>query len=167
MSALLVVTASRCLDDTPEARAWAVATIAAALDARPWTHVITGGAPMRKPGRTSPDVWAEEMAARRGMRWVRYALDGRVYRCGKPVRRWTEAKRVDPLDRNREIVAAARRALVDPDTAVYCVGARAPWATTDGTGHTARLFWDARIPAWLATCPAEYRPGDWAIGPAA
>ena len=157
-SAVLLVTGSRALWDTQEAAGWAWGTIHAAVKSLPRDGLVVAG------DARGPDTWAMECARLTGRaeRW--YALDGRVRGFGVPRgREWaqrskqTMAPRAWPLYRNECMVAEVAQSARD-GVPVYVLALVAPWSTTAGTLHTARLAQRERLWTDVRTAPAALGP---------
>lgn len=138
--AILVVTGSRWLVQSPEATRVAQALIADRVRALPpGGAVVTGDA-------EGPDTWAVHLATLAVMAHapdrVVYALDGYRYLNGRAAGRWKAPLGLAPgtarpLARNAAMIAeVARRAAEGCRVGVLAL--KAAWSNTDGTGQTAR-----------------------------
>lgn len=160
-SAVLFVSGSRALCDTPDATAWARAILSDAVFALPRRSVVIAG------DASGPDAWALGMAAcRPGIARRTYALDGLVH-CEPSGRRWSWSPRPReatsytsrqwPLVRNTFAVADTAN-LARDGVPVYVLALHAPWSRTAGTLHTARLAQRERLWTDVRTAPAARGP---------
>ena len=165
---VLLVTGSRALYDTAEARAWTLDVLRARLlgsDAP--TLVVTGDA-------RGADAAASEIVRRVGptvgiavweldgdvTTWAPGVVVGRVVRwTDEPELRWgdREGWRRRPLERNAAMVARCGEQARD-GADVRCVALLAPWSTSGGTQHTMRLAREHGLHVEVLTCPEAYGP---------
>jgi hypothetical protein len=109
-----------------------------------------------------PDRWSSMTALTLGIECRAYRLDGNVYTwdtMGSQFvhSRWRDADgpAVNPLERNRALVAAAARAL-DEGWDVQVLGLVAPWAKTHGTDHTLAQARHSGLKVARWDCPESY-----------
>lgn len=161
---VLLVTGSRRLADTPAALRWARAAILRAvadcLERTDVLRVVVGDA-------EGADSEAEDIAralnvAFPGVTYSVFRLDGTVLHGDRENERWTDLPRPEkgtpeaprwPLKRNAAMVARVARRV-----RVTVLALKAPWSETDGTGHTARLAAEAKLPVARLTCPRALGP---------
>lgn len=130
---ILMVSGSRTLCAHAESRARVVAAMQPHLVGV--TLVIAGDA-------KGPDRWALDEAYRLGIDWERWAfapptVDGTL----RATLRWTEQRRVSPLDRNRAMVLDVAKRF--PNALV--LGFVDPASSTHGTDHTLTIARSARL----------------------
>lgn len=158
--ALILVTGSRALADTPAATIWAKGVLRAAIGALPLDGVVCAG------DASGPDLYALTLARRMKLATISFRLDGVRVVSGEPAQRWyhdpddtAEARfgRRWPLVRNErmvdEVALWARLWCVASVVAVH-----APWARTHGTAHTVTLARKAELAVVEHTCPLEHAP---------
>jgi len=146
----ILVTGSRALDDTPEAKAWAVGVLHQELYGctELWDGVC----------QNSPDAWAWEIVSSRDHlpRRMRYWADGRLYIEGVPtgmiVLRWKGDSVFHPLHRNDKMVSDF--AELHPEGVVLAL--RAPWSKTHGTEYTIREARLRKLAVREFICPEEF-----------
>jgi len=128
---ILLVTGSRVLAGSAEERT-AQVMLRAFIEQFAPVFVVAGDA-------RGPDEWAVDIASSNdvALPHVRiYGLDGWVRSAaGKDVRRWTQAEKYTPLDRNTAMVRHVARER-DKGAHVEVVGLEAAWSATRGTAHT-------------------------------
>ncbi len=153
LKSLLLVTGSRALADYPEAQDWAETQLAGRIGTGDWGVVLNGGCPL------SPDAWSTDIAARAGVAWVEYRLDGHRYGSDGKTKLWV-AERSDrkkphphPHERNQAMVDLGRRMLAD-GWRVLVLGLVAPWSKTRGTQVTIGMAQQANLPLEEPPCPA-------------
>ena len=153
----LLVTVSRALHDTEQARTWMTNTLQICIGGIAPRTVWNGGA---EKGDRDASLIAHKLGA-----WVyEYRTDGNVYtldhdnRFHLQARWWGSEGSVHPLERNRFMV---RRCVEGRDAGmtIRFLGLVAPWSKTHGTDHTLSQarhwgFTDERITR--LECPREY-----------
>ena len=148
----ILVTGSRALDDTPEAKAWAVGVLHQELCG--CTELWEGGCV------DSPDEWASEIVSTKDPTpWrMTYCADGRVYLMGARNRmivlRWKGDSVFHPRHMNDKMVYDF--AELHPEGVVLAL--RAPWSKTHGTEDTIREARLRRLALREFVCPEEFGP---------
>ena len=153
----LLVTGSRALADTPQARWWAVRQILAALSELPYGSVLVTG------DASGPDTWARDLARCAAGLVVVFGRGGWADD-GRASWRWTDDPRVPQTPAAwRDRLLARDRAMVQwvagREGERRCLALVAPWSATYGTLYTARHAKAAGITVDLRECPREYGPG--------
>lgn len=154
---IIIVCGARVLADSADARSWAKGIIA--------TRIVSGGASVvAHGGAIGPDSWADELASWLDLPRVVFALRGRraVLVVGGRVRDVRHAERYaydsrDPLGRNGVLMRwSADRAAEGHEVSVLAL--HAPWSSTQGTAHAARMAREIGLQVMEFTAPPEMRP---------
>lgn len=168
----LLVTGSRALADTHNARWWAVREILRALADLPLGATVLHG------GARGPDVWGSEIATTLGCAVLEFSASGDAWcRSHEAVTQYGHLGRrgfsngwswlADPPPRgpkgSREWYLARDRAMVQwvsqREGERCCLALVAPWSTTGGTAYTARHARLAGIVVTEHVCPRDLGPG--------
>lgn len=158
--AVLVVSGSRALCDTPTAEEWARAILSDIVSALPDGSAVVAG------DARGPDAWALYYAesALLDLHRVSYALDGARYIDGSFSSLWAQKddtraadRQTWPLVRN---CALAHDAGVRRREGTLVAGAAlvAPWSKTRGTMHTVNKLRAEGIYVETFVCPRELGP---------
>lgn len=167
---ILVVCGARVLDATPASVRWSKREIAAAMSGfRVGDHgLVASHIDLVAHGDArGPDAWADEVAAWLGIPRVVFPCWGSR---GWPVMRYDGRERAaknagdrynynpqNPHGRNAMLMKwAADRA--EETNVVRVLALRAPWATTDGTGHAVRCATDRGLDVMALTCSLKCGP---------
>lgn len=148
----ILVTGSRALADTQEAKAWAIKVLRREL--KGCTELWDGVC------QNSPDAWAWEIVSTKDPTpWrMTYCADGRVYLMGARNRmivlRWKGDSVFHPRHMNDKMVYDF--AELHPEGVVLAL--RAPWSKTHGTEDTIREARLRRLALREFVCPEEFGP---------